>query len=165
MAEQEQNQIVDMTDSSQQSNSTKAPLTVEVVSFGFKYGTPPAANIVLDVRFLKNPYWVEELRPLTGLDEEVRKYVLDQGLAQDVLDNLEKLVEQTAPAMLKVKANSFIIALGCTGGQHRSPAMVEALVERIRNRFANYQVTSAHRELARMHETKSASLTAQGSAS
>lgn len=155
---------MNMSDSSPQSNPNQAPLTVEVVSFGFKYGTPPTANIVLDVRFLKNPYWVEELRPLTGLDEPVRKYVLDQGLAQSVLDNLEKLVEQTAPAMLKVKANSFVIALGCTGGQHRSPAMVEALVERVKNRFSNYEVRGAHRELGRQ-EAESLSSSLQGSVS
>jgi UPF0042 nucleotide-binding protein len=151
--------------SESQGNNPKAPLTVEIVSFGFKYGTPPIANISLDVRFLKNPYWVDELRPLTGLDEPVRKYVLDQGLAQDVLENLEKLVEHTVPAMLKVKSNSFVIALGCTGGQHRSPAMVEALAERVRKRFSQYEVTSGHRELERMHDEKTASLTAQGSAS
>lgn len=133
-------------------NSEKSPLAVEVVSFGFKNGAPPAANIVLDVRFLKNPYWVEELRPLTGLDAPVRQYVLEQELAQNVLDNLIKLVEHTAPAMLKAKVDTFTIALGCTGGQHRSPSMVEALVDRIRGRFSNYRVSSFHRELTRMKQ-------------
>lgn len=144
------------------------PLAVEIISFGFKNGTPPAANIVLDVRFLKNPYWVEELRPLTGLDEPVRKYVLDQVLARDVLGNLIELVEHTAPAMLKAKATSFIIALGCTGGQHRSPAMVEALSERVREQFPQYEVRTVHRELLKSKhpaESPAASLSAKGSAS
>lgn len=139
----------------------KTPLAVEVVSFGFKNGAPPPANIVLDVRFLKNPYWVEELRPLTGLDAPVRHYVLEQELAQNVLDNLIKLVEHTAPAMLKAKVNTFTIALGCTGGQHRSPSMVEALVERIRNRFSNYNVSSFHRELNRMKQEASANFASE----
>lgn len=133
-------------------DTEKTPLAVEVISFGFKNGAPPAANIVLDVRFLKNPYWVEELRPLTGLDAPVRQYVLQQELAQNVLDNLIKLVEHTAPAMLRAKVNTFTIALGCTGGQHRSPSMVEALVEKIRERFSHYKVISTHRELARLKQ-------------
>jgi len=164
MVEEKQKNTVDTTDSIQPTNQSATPLTVEVISFGFKNGTPPPANIVLDVRFLKNPYWVEELRPLTGLDEPVRKYVLDQNLAQSVLENLLRLVEQTAPAMLKAKATSFIIALGCTGGQHRSPAMVEALSERVREKFTNYEVKSSHRELARILAESAPSLTAQGSA-
>ncbi|MDZ4838172.1 MAG: RNase adapter RapZ [Candidatus Melainabacteria bacterium] len=139
----------------------KTPLAVEVVSFGFKNGSPPPANIVLDVRFLKNPYWVEELRPLTGLDAPVRKYVLDQELAQDVLDNLVKLVEHTAPAMLQAKVNTFTIALGCTGGQHRSPAMVEALRERVCSRFADYEVSSSHRELIRMKQEAEANFASE----
>lgn len=164
MEYEKQNQAVDKSESTNQSNKGTTPLTVEVISFGFKNGTPPAANIVLDVRFLKNPYWVEELRPLTGLDEPVRKYVLDQNLAQSVLSNLMLLVEETAPAMLKAKASSFVIALGCTGGQHRSPAMVEALSERVREKFRAYEVKSSHRELEdRLAESKSASLSARGS--
>lgn len=155
---------MDLLDTSRKNSSS--PLAVEIISFGFKNGTPPAANIVLDVRFLKNPYWVEELRPLTGLDEPVKKYVLDQVLAQDVLENLTRLVEHTAPAMLKAKATTFTIALGCTGGQHRSPAMVEALYERVKSKFSSYDVSSSHRELNNIRkDATSASLTAQGSAS
>jgi RNase adapter protein RapZ len=145
----------------QNPESETTPLAVEIVSFGFKNGAPPPANIVLDVRFLKNPYWVDELRPLTGLDAPVRKYVLDQTLAQDVLENLIKLVEHTAPAMLKAKVNTFIIALGCTGGQHRSTAMVEALGERVRSHFTEYNVTCSHRELARLRQEAEANFASE----
>lgn len=122
-------------------------LTVHIVSFGFKNGPPPLANLVLDVRFLKNPYWVESLRPLTGLDTPVAEYVLEQDLAREVLDNLETLLAATLPAMLSVKADSFVIALGCTGGVHRSTAMVEALAGQVRKNHPEYRVVTEHRDL------------------
>lgn len=124
--------------------------TVRVVSFGFKNGPPPLANLVLDLRFLKNPYWVENLRPLSGLDAPVAEYVLEQELAQEVLMSLEKILAHALPAILSVKANSFTVALGCTGGQHRSTAMVEALAARLARTYPQYCVRTEHRELDRV---------------
>lgn len=127
--------------------SREMQYAIEIISFGFKNGSAPAANLVFDVRFLKNPYWVEELRPLTGLDEPVRKYVLDQALAQDTLNTLTSLAARIAPAMFETKSHTLTIALGCTGGQHRSTAMVEALADRIEAQCPQYRVKRFHREL------------------
>lgn len=129
--------------------SENQPLTVVLTSFGYKNGPPPPANLVLDVRFLKNPYWEEELRPLTGMDEAVREYVISQKLAQDVLVTLMQLLEQTLPLMLSVKSDTFTIALGCTGGQHRSTAMVEELSQRLKEAYPDYEISKSHRELAK----------------
>ena len=108
---------------------------------------PPHANLVLDVRFLKNPYWEEHLRPLTGLDQPVRSYVIEQNLAQEVLTNLRKLLADVIPAMLSVKSDTFVIALGCTGGQHRSTAMVQELADILMASYPDYAIEKEHREL------------------
>ena len=117
------------------------------MSFGYKQGPPPLANVVFDVRFLKNPYWVEELRPLTGRDQPVQDYVLQQPLAQDFLQSLQVLLSKVLPKMAELKVGQFIIALGCTGGQHRSATLVEALAGLLRQKFPQYTVVIAHREL------------------
>lgn len=129
------------------SKSKNHQLVVQLVSFGFKNGPPPLANLVLDVRFLKNPYWEEHLRPLTGLDQSVREYVIEQRLAKDVLNNVIKLLEDVLPAMLKIKSDKFVIALGCTGGQHRSTAMVQELGDILSERYPQYSIEREHREL------------------
>ena len=123
-------------------------LAVKLTSFGYKNGAAPTANLTLDVRFLKNPYWEESLRPLTGLDKRVRDYVVEQKLAKDVLSSLMQLVSHALPGILSVKADTFTIALGCTGGQHRSCAMVEELAQRIREEYPQYKILVEHRELA-----------------
>jgi UPF0042 nucleotide-binding protein len=120
---------------------------VKVVSFGFKKNDLPTANLMLDVRFLKNPYWVEELRPLTGKDERVASYVMDQTQAKDFVGNLLRLIEQFVPAMLEAKTNTVTIAIGCTGGQHRSVAVAEALSNILSQDYPDYHVTVMHREL------------------
>lgn len=122
-------------------------MEIKVISFGYKNGAPPLANLVLDVRFLKNPYWVEALRPLTGKDEPVKRYVLEQQLASDLLDSLTNMLSHVIPVMLETKTTTFRIALGCTGGQHRSTAVAEALAERLKERFPNFTVQIEHREL------------------
>jgi len=123
---------------------------VNVVSFGFKNGDPPHANVVLDVRFLKNPFWVDELKPLTGRDEPVQKYVMEQASAQEFMGNLIALVSQVMPAMFDTKTDNFTIALGCTGGQHRSVAVAEELAQKLQNSYPAYQVSLSHRELDRL---------------
>jgi UPF0042 nucleotide-binding protein len=128
----------------------KRELDVLVMSFGYKQGPPPVANVVWDVRFLKNPYWVEELRPLTGLDSRVQEYVLQQPLAQDFLASMMEIFDKTLPRVVEHKVERYIIALGCTGGQHRSTTLVETLGKLLRERFPEYSVTLKHRELAHL---------------
>jgi UPF0042 nucleotide-binding protein len=120
---------------------------VKVVSFGFKKNDLPSSNLMLDVRFLKNPYWVEELRPLTGKDERVKSYVMNQDQAKDFVDNLLRLIEQLVPALLSTKTNTVTIALGCTGGQHRSVAVAEELSKILSHDYPDYHVSVLHREL------------------
>jgi len=123
-------------------------LDLIITSFGYKQGPPPLANVVWDVRFLKNPYWVEELRPLTGLDKRVQDYVLEQPLAQDFLQSLIELFVKVLPKVVEHKIDRYIIALGCTGGQHRSTTLVEALAKLMHEQFPQYSITVKHRELS-----------------
>lgn len=127
--------------------SETGPLEVSIQSFGYKEGSPPLANLVFDVRFLKNPFWVEELRPLTGRDEPVQKYVLEQPLAADFLKSVLHMLDTLLPRLEEQKIADFTIAFGCTGGQHRSVTMVEALASEILKRYPLYRVKKAHREL------------------
>ncbi len=129
----------------------KRELEVVVMSFGYKQGPPPLANVVFDVRFLKNPYWVEELRPLTGLDKRVQDYVLQQPVAQDFLESLINLLAKVLPKVVEHNVERYIIALGCTGGQHRSTTLVETLGKMLRENYPEYSVTLNHRELAHLH--------------
>ncbi|MBW1636177.1 MAG: hypothetical protein JRC87_10200 [Deltaproteobacteria bacterium] len=107
--------------------ASKESLQVVLFSFGFKYGVPTDANVILDVRFLPNPYWVEKLRPETGLVEEVAAYALESDEGREFIALLKPmaafLVEQNSAADKK----SLRIAIGCTGGRHRSVAVIEAL--------------------------------------
>ena len=120
---------------------------IRVVSFGFKKGGAPEANMLFDVRFLKNPYWVEELRPLSGLDKPVREYVMEQDAARNFLQQTVELVQLVMPRMFEAKTNVFTIALGCTGGQHRSVSVAETLVERLKGLYPQYSVEVVHREM------------------
>lgn len=122
-------------------------LQIIITSFGYKQGPPPLANIVFDVRFLKNPYWVEELRPLTGLDNPVQQYVLEQELAQDFLESMKGLLAKVLPKMAELKVGKFVIAFGCTGGQHRSATLVEKLADELAAAYPDYNVVKQHREL------------------
>lgn len=103
-----------------------------VLSFGYKHGLPLDADLVFDCRFLPNPHWIEELRPLTGLDKPVRDYVLDQSAAPEFLDDLERLLERLLPAYVAEGKAYLTIALGCTGGQHRSVVMAEQVADILR---------------------------------
>jgi RNase adapter protein RapZ len=125
-------------------------LEVTITSFGYKQGGPPLANVVFDVRFLKNPYWVEELRPLTGLDKKVQDYVLNQPLATQFIDGLLALFEKVLPKVHEHKVEHYLIALGCTGGQHRSTTLVEELGKRMTEQFPHYSIVVKHRELAHL---------------
>jgi len=120
---------------------------VSVVSFGYKHGLPLDADLVLDCRFLPNPHWVEELRPMTGLDEPVRDYVLSKEETRAFLDRLDDLLELLLPAYAREGKTYLSVALGCTGGRHRSVALGEALGARLRSR--GVPVSVVHRDLGR----------------
>lgn len=124
-----------------------APLEVTIMSFGYKEGAPPAANMVFDVRFLKNPFWVEELRPLTGRDQPVQDYVLQQQMAVDFLKSIVHMLDQLLPKLCDLDISEFSIAFGCTGGQHRSATLVEALASDLGERYPQFKVCKSHREL------------------
>jgi RNase adapter protein RapZ len=115
-------------------------LVVNIVSFGFKNGTPRDADIVLDVRFLPNPHWIDELRPFTGLDEPVQTYVMGQPETGVFLERLFALFDVMVPSFLKEGKHYLTIAIGCTGGKHRSVVLAERLADHIRSLGVAVQV-------------------------
>jgi UPF0042 nucleotide-binding protein len=117
------------------------------VSFGFKYGIPVDADMVFDMRFLPNPHWDPELRPLTGLDEPVSDFVLKQPAAVDFLDRVEALLETVYAGFLRERKQYLSLAVGCTGGKHRSVAMAHELGRRLRDR--GVQTAVVHRDMGR----------------
>ena len=106
-------------------------LMVTVLSFGFKYGIPSDADIVFDVRFLPNPYYVEELRPLTGNDKKIRDYVMKAPEAEEFLERVDGLIQFLLPNYVKEGKSSLVIAVGCTGGKHRSVTLANAIAKRL----------------------------------
>jgi len=124
-----------------------AGLHLTVLSFGYKYGLPVDADLVVDCRFLPNPHWVPELRPQTGLDSAVRDYVLSQPGATEFLDQYEQLVRLLSTGYLREGKRYALLAVGCTGGKHRSVAMSEQLVTRLGGPGVDVQVQ--HRDLGR----------------
>lgn len=115
-------------------------MVVNVVTFGFKNGSPRDADIVLDVRFLPNPHWVEELRPYSGLDEPVRTYVMQRPETTEFLERLSGLLDLMVPAFQKEGKHYLTIAVGCTGGKHRSVVLGEEIARHIRNHGVDVQV-------------------------
>ncbi|SKB02814.1 RNase adapter RapZ [Aeromicrobium choanae] len=122
-------------------------LHVTIVSFGFKYGIPIDADMVADMRFLPNPYWVDELRPLSGLDAPVAEYVHRQERSQEFLDRYVELLSMITNGFLQEDKLFLTVGIGCTGGRHRSVAMSEALADRLRDRDVRTLVV--HRDLGR----------------
>lgn len=125
------------------------PLTLTLLSFGYKYGLPVEADLVLDVRFLPNPYFVPELSSQTGLQEPVAHYVLSQPDAQTFVSKAQGLIEFYLPRAQREGKSYVTVAIGCTGGRHRSVAVVADLFNRLGTR---YQITVRHRELGRGRE-------------
>ena len=125
----------------------KEGLTVNVMSFGFKHGLPLEADLVFDVRFMPNPFYVEELRHQTGLDAPVRDYVFALQQSRDYLDRLESLLKFSLPLYAEEGKTGLTVAVGCTGGHHRSVAVSHALAETIGK--LGYQVTETHRDIRR----------------
>ena len=125
-------------------DSAMGSLRVSLVSFGYSNGIPRDVDLVFDCRFLPNPHWIDELRPLTGLDEAVANYVLEQEPAQHFLHDVVQLLEWQIPAFAKEGKSYLSIAIGCTGGRHRSVAIAEELRRRL-----NIQHAVFHRDIAR----------------
>jgi UPF0042 nucleotide-binding protein len=118
-----------------------------VVSFGYKHGLPLDVDVVLDCRFLPNPHWVDELRPLTGLDESVRDFVLGQEATGAFVTHLESLLGLLMPAYVREGKSYLTVALGCTGGRHRSVAIAEELAAILRR--MGYDPVVTHRDINR----------------
>jgi UPF0042 nucleotide-binding protein len=122
-------------------------MRTSVVSFGYKFGLPLDVDVVFDCRFLPNPFWLEELRPFSGLDAPVREYVLDQPETKEFLDKVDGLLTGIIPSFEREGKSYLTIALGCTGGRHRSVALAEALGERFRGHGT--AVSVFHRDVER----------------
>ena len=125
----------------------RGAMTVNVTSFGFKYGLPLEADLVLDVRFMPNPFYIQDLRPKTGLDKAVADYVFSFQQTRDFMKKLEDLLSFTLPLYAEEGKTSLTIAVGCTGGHHRSVAVTHALAEYIRG--LGYQTAENHRDISR----------------
>jgi UPF0042 nucleotide-binding protein len=123
-------------------------LAIQLISFGFKYGVPLEADLVFDVRFMQNPYYIDELRQLSGLTEAVRDYVLGQPVARQFLEYLHEFLDFALPAYVGEGKTRLTIALGCTGGYHRSIALAEELARWLREQDYG-PVAVFHRELER----------------
>ena len=121
-------------------------LFITILSFGFKYGIPADSDLVFDVRFLPNPYYEDELRPLTGMDESVFNYVMDNETARIFANKLEDMVEFLIPKYAQEGKTSLVIAVGCTGGKHRSVTIARELYSRIA-RNGEYGFRLEHRDV------------------
>ena len=128
-------------------DDASAAMHVTVVSFGYKHGLPLDLDNVIDCRFLPNPHWVDDLRPLTGLDEPVQEYVLDQPETKDFLDKIEELFALLLPLYVREGKSYLSIGVGCTGGRHRSVVLAEELARRIGEHGFNPLVV--HRDVNR----------------
>jgi Predicted P-loop-containing kinase len=127
--------------------SDRPPLRATLVSFGFKYGLPVDADLVVDVRFLPNPFWIPELRDLTGQDEPVRAYVLGQNGASTFLDQYTALLETIGAGYKREGKHFLTLAVGCTGGKHRSVTIAEELSRRLN--AMDVRTSVVHRDLGR----------------
>jgi RNase adapter protein RapZ len=125
----------------------RPPLRATLVSFGYKYGLPVDADLVVDVRFLPNPHWIPELRDQTGQSAEVRDYVLGQNGAADFLDQYTRLLETIGTGYKREGKHYLTLAVGCTGGKHRSVVMAEQLSKRLN--ALDVRTTVVHRDLGR----------------
>ena len=118
---------------------------VTVLSFGFKYGIPEDADLVFDVRFLPNPYYIDELRPQSGNDKPVRDYVMNNDISKEFLKKLVDMVEFLIPNYVAEGKNQLVIAIGCTGGKHRSVTLANALADRLKH--TEYGCKVEHRDI------------------
>lgn len=122
-------------------------LSVTAMSFGFKYGIPADADLVFDVRCLPNPYYIAELRPLTGCDQRVRDYVFGFSEANELLKHINSLLDYSLPLYMREGKSSLVIAFGCTGGQHRSVSFAEVVGKKLLQQYP--QTAILHRDYKR----------------
>ena len=125
----------------------KEEMSISVTSFGFKYGIPMEADMVFDVRFLPNPFYVDELRPMCGLDAPVRDYIFQYQETEEFMGHLERLMAFLLPRFVEEGKSALVIAVGCTGGRHRSVAVTRALAQTIRK--LGYNAGENHRDMTR----------------
>ena len=118
---------------------------IMILSFGFKYGIPVDSDLVFDVRFLPNPFYVTELKTKTGMDAEVRKFVMDSELAGQFLDKLEDMLTFLIPHYISEGKNQLVISIGCTGGKHRSVTLTNEIAERMVG--LGYGIKTEHRDI------------------
>lgn len=127
-------------------NENYQSLMVNVTSFGFKHGILQDADLVFDVRFLPNPYYIEELRQKTGNDKEVHDYVMDNDEAVQFLEKIKDLLEFLIPNYIKEGKNQLVIGVGCTGGKHRSVTLANEIFRALKDNEQGYGVTLTHRD-------------------
>ena len=127
-------------------NPQEKQMQIRLVSFGFKHGLPTDVDLVMDCRFLPNPYWVKELKELTGMDNAVREFILSDPIAQKFLVKLTELLELLLPAYQEEGKSYLSLAVGCTGGQHRSVTIVNELETVLAE--LNYPAKASHRDLS-----------------
>ena len=120
---------------------------ITVLSFGFKYGIPSDADLVFDVRFLPNPYYIEELRPLSGNDKPIQDYVMASDAAKEFLDKLTDMVSYLIPHYVSEGKSQLVIAVGCTGGKHRSVTLANALYDHLMVDDRTYGLKKEHRDI------------------
>ncbi|HHW57934.1 MAG TPA: RNase adapter RapZ [Clostridia bacterium] len=120
-------------------------IIIDIMSFGYKYGIPLDADLVFDVRFLPNPFYIDELRPLTGNDEKVKEYVMKWDEAKEFLKKLGDMIKFLIPYYIREGKSQLVIAIGCTGGKHRSVTIANALYELLKK--DDYSVVLNHRDI------------------
>lgn len=131
-------------------NDSTPGFRIEMLSFGFKYGLPIDADIVMDVRFLPNPHYIDELRPLTGLDKPVYEYVMSFDETESFYQQFSQLLQTIMPGYIKEGKSSLTVAIGCTGGQHRSVALTKRIATLLEQ---EYLVHTTHRDKDKRKET------------
>ena len=129
--------------------SSVPSFSISFVSFGYKYGVPMDADLMVDVRFLPNPYWVVKLRPLNGNDQEIFNYVIDKPETREFLERLLAFTDYAFEQYVKEGKNHFTVAIGCTGGQHRSVAITNYLFEYYQNKYNCYKEHRDEKEWVR----------------
>jgi UPF0042 nucleotide-binding protein len=126
-------------------NSDEKPMSVNIISFGYKYGIPIESDLVFDVRFLPNPFYVRELREQSGLDEPVKQYIFEYEQSREFYNKLLDLMEFLLPCYVEEGKRHIVISIGCTGGHHRSVAIAQSLSEHLIDR--GYPVDCIHRDI------------------
>ena len=130
------------------SNTQEELMSVRLISFGYKYGVPEEADLMLDMRCLPNPFYVEELRNKTGLDREVSDYVFDSAASDTVMEKTESLLETLLPLYREEGKTQLVIGIGCTGGRHRSVAVTERLSSYVSS--LGYRTRVVHRDIGKV---------------